>query len=191
MRREAADALRARDEPPRDTLLDDERVSLTELPLLAVEGEPAAPGQDDVEHVALIVRMLGRPLSRRPDEQRRVQVVAGGSPDRPARVGRFPRSEVERRQRPAGDVLLDELEDDALLEPDVLLQQRAELGERVRGRALAAQAPDERSDPLVLDEHAVELGRLERKQREDELLLFSEVTDDREAVVTEEPVGGL
>jgi len=86
-------------------------------------------------------------------------------------------------------VLLHELEDDPLLEADVRLEERPELGERVRVLA-AAQPLREGPDPLVLGQDAVELGRLQRQQREDELLLLAEVPDDVPGVVAQEPCRG-
>ena len=55
-----------------------------------IESGDTAPGDDDDHDIALVVDVLGRPLARRPGEERQVQVVGGISQigPRPSPVSR-------------------------------------------------------------------------------------------------------
>jgi crossover junction endodeoxyribonuclease RuvC len=54
--------------------------------LVAVDRQDAAAGHDHEQDVALVVHVLGDPVPRLPGEQRRVEVVGRGAPERPVTV---------------------------------------------------------------------------------------------------------
>ena len=143
--------------------------------------------------------MLVRPCALLPREQGRVQVVGLEAPDGPGAVAReqvddglvpAPLRQLQRRQTLFRHHLLDEREELAFLEANVLLEQRSQLG---CGGAVR-QARHERPDAGVLGGGADErLGRRPLfcgEQREDELFLVAEVAADLAGEDAPEPRGG-
>src|SRR5581483_5074522 len=85
VRRQVAHAGCSGDRTAFGALRDDRGLARSEREIDALDRQDERPGEHDVEDVTLRVHVLARPLARRPDEHRRIQVVALGAPDRPAR----------------------------------------------------------------------------------------------------------
>lgn len=84
MNRHVADAVGPRHDPPPRALWQDDHLAGGRLARLAVHLDRRAARQHDEDDVALAVHVLGRPAARAPLEDRGVQVVRLGAPDRAA-----------------------------------------------------------------------------------------------------------
>ena len=165
---------------PRLAFRDDQGFAAPKRVDVVADHELCRTVEYDDEDVSLVIHVLGRSVPFAPFQDRRVQLLALGTPDGAvSAIGSGGREQLE-----VAHGTFDQWEEHALLVADVRAEHVGQLRHQRRlglaGMHLVTEAGDERVDSLMLEESAGErfaslvgLG----EQREELLLLLPEMVD--------------